>query len=70
MKEVVLAVLVMVTIITIIFGLAIALDSAGCKARFEGSAIQSRYSILGGCRVHDPKFGWIPADNFRNLGDE
>ncbi len=70
MREVALAFVVMIVIIAAFFGVAIALDSAGCKARFEGSEIQSRYSVLGGCRVHDPKFGWIPADNFRSLGEE
>lgn len=57
-----------VFLIAIVGGICIALDAASCHAQFAGSALQSKYTTLGGCQVHDPKFGWIPSANFRSLG--
>lgn len=43
------------------------LESASCHAKFAGSNLESRWGLMSGCRVKDPKQGWVPAENYRVL---
>lgn len=43
------------------------LDKASCQSRWQGSGMDTNYSLLGGCRVQLPNGQWIPADNYRDI---
>ena len=51
--------------LAIIVAVGLWLSSASCSAKFEGSQLQHRWSLMGGCRVNTPEQGWITAENYR-----
>jgi hypothetical protein len=53
------------SIFTVIVAVAIIFDRASCHARFSGSHLSARYSVIAGCQVNAPGAGWIPAGNYR-----
>lgn len=42
-------------------------DAVSCSAKFSGSALPHKWGLFSGCLVHDPKQGWVPAENYRVL---
>jgi hypothetical protein len=40
-------------------------DSVSCHAKYADSGLQTRWSMMGGCRVNVPGQGWIPSGNYR-----
>lgn len=51
----------------IIFGVFFALAALSCKARWEGSGLQSSWGPVKGCLVRLPDGRWIPDDRVRDI---
>lgn len=63
MIEVVVSVIATVVLVVI----AVALEAAGCSARWEDSGMESKYLLTAGCMVK--KDGrWVPEGVLRDVG--
>lgn len=43
------------------------LSDASCSAMWEGSGVESKYTVLSGCLIKLNDGAWIPAENYREL---
>lgn len=54
-------------VLLIILGVVCAVASLSCKARWEGSGLQSSWGPMQGCLVRLPDGRWIPDDRLREI---
>lgn len=65
MREMLIAVGLLAAILALIIVIDVMIESATCNAKTAGLAIPHDWGFLAGCRVRDPKAGWVPLANYR-----
>lgn len=65
--EVLFYVLVFTLVLTLGFQIVSAVEGISCRSRWDGSGMQTQYTLMGGCRVQMSDGRWLPEDRVRDI---
>ncbi len=69
MSDVAIAVLAILALFAGLMFLGNAASREECRAKWQDSSFQYRYSLFGGCQISADGKVWLPSENYREIAE-
>ncbi len=69
MREVLIGLVVIFAVFMGLLFIAYHMERAECRAKWESSTFEHRYSFFGGCQISKDGKIWLPSENYREISE-